>query len=215
MIRIGQRLKDDRIAKGLSLEDVSRATKIRVSFLTAIEKGEYAKLPSSSYAVGFVQNYAEFLGLPKKEITALFRREFDGEKIYKVLPEGFIKEEQLARRSFKIHQAIVPVVGFLLLLVVFLLYQYRAAFLNPPLHITLPKEGAEASSSEIVVMGSTDPNVTLTVNAMPVAIEDDGKFSKNVTIFPGSSVITIRAINKFGKETVVQRSVNLSSKTKR
>lgn len=212
MIRIGQRLKDARLAKGLSLEDVSRATKIRTSFLIAIEKGEYIKLPSSSYAVGFVQNYAEFLELPKKEITALFRREFDGEKIYKVLPEGFIKEEQLSKRSFKIHQAIVPVVLFLILLAGFLLYQYHAAFLNPPLHITIPKEGAVVSSPGIVVVGSTDPNVTLTVNSVPVAIEDDGKFSKNITLFPGNSVITIRAINKFGKETVVQRSVSLSSK---
>lgn len=207
MIRIGQRLKDARLAKGLSLEDVSRATKIRASFLVAIEKGEYNKLPSSSYAIGFVQNYAEFLGLPRREITALFRREFDGEKIYKVLPEGFIKEEQLTRRSFKVHQAIVPVIALLMLLVGFLFYQYRAAFFNPSLKVVVPKEGARVDSPDVVVVGSTDPNVTLTVNATPVAVDDDGKFSKNTTVFSGKSLITVRAVNKFGKETVVLRHV--------
>ena len=210
MIRIGQRLKDARLAKGLSLEDVSRFTKIRSSFLTAIEKGEYNKLPSSSYATGFVQNYAEFLGLPKREITALFRREFDGEKIYKVLPEGFIKEEQLGKRSFKVHQAIVPVILLLVLLVGFLLYQYRASFLNPPLNVIVPKEGIKVNNPDIVVVGSTDPNVTLTINSTPVAVDDDGRFSKNTTLFPGKSVITIRALNKFGKETVVLRHLTVS-----
>jgi len=212
MIRIGQRLKDARLAKGLSLDDVSRATKIRSSFLTAIERGEYNKLPSSSYAVGFVQNYAEFLELPKREITALFRREFDGEKIYKVLPEGFIKEEQLKKRSFKVHQAIVPVTILLLLLVGFLFYQYRAAFFSPPLSVILPKEGAEVSSLDVVVVGSTNPNVSLTINSSPVAVGDDGRFSKNTTLFSGTSVITIRAVNKFGKEAVVLRHVRVLAK---
>ena len=210
MIRIGQRLKEERLKKGLSLDDVSQATKIRPSFLAAIEKGEYNKLPSSSYALGFVQNYAEYLGLAKKETLALFRREFDEEKVYKVLPSSFAKKESMPKRSFKVSQAILPVILIVILLGGFLFYQYRAAFFNPPLTVYTPQEG-KVTSSDITVTGKTNSNVTLTINNSPVAIEDDGSFSKIITTFPGNLKLIIRALNKFGKESVIIRNVKVSS----
>ena len=211
MIRIGQRLRETRVAKGLSLEDVALATKIRPSFLTAIERGEYNKLPSSSYALGFVQNYAEYLGLPKREVLALFRREFDEDKIYKVLPQGFVKDKPMPKRSFKIHQAIIPLLVLLVLLGGFLFYSYRAAFFNPPLTIYTPKEGEVVSSADVTVTGKTDANVNLTVNSAPAAVSDDGTFTKIVTVFPGKSEVSVRALNKFGKETLVVRQVDVRS----
>lgn len=210
MIRVGQRLKETRLEKGLSLEDVAQATKIRASFLSAIEKGEYQKLPSSSYAQGFVQNYADFLGLPRREIMALFRREFDEEKVYKVLPEGFVKEEHLHRRSIKIHQALLIVFGVLLFLGGFLFYQYRAAFFNPDLEVSEP-QGRTVTTSDIVVRGKTDQNVTVTVNNIPVAIDESGNFSKRVSVFPGENSIVIRAVNTFGRETQITRDITLKS----
>jgi len=210
MIRIGQRLKEERLKKGLSLEDAAQATKIRLSFLAAIERGEYNKLPSSSYALGFVQNYAQYLGLPKKETLALFRREFDEEQIYKVLPSSFAKDDPLPKRSFKISQAIIPVILVLVLLGGFLFYQYRAAFFNPPLTVYTPQDG-KVTSSDVTVTGKTDPNVTLTINNAPVAVQDDGSFSKIVATFPGKSKIIIRALNKFGKESLVTRGVEVTS----
>ena len=52
MIRVGQLLRDERVRKRLTIEEVAKATKIRTNFLSAIEKGEYKKLPSSAYAQG-------------------------------------------------------------------------------------------------------------------------------------------------------------------
>jgi len=64
MVNVGEKLYEERVKKGHTLEEVSKATKIRASFLLAIEKGEYKKLPSGTYVHGFVRNYARFLGLP-------------------------------------------------------------------------------------------------------------------------------------------------------
>ena len=63
MIKAGEKLQEARLSKGLTLEDVSKSTKIKISYLEFIENGEYEKLPSVSYAHGFVRNYAKFLGL--------------------------------------------------------------------------------------------------------------------------------------------------------
>ena len=87
MTRVGEKLYEERIKKGYTLEEVSKATKIKVHFLQAIEKGDYKKLPSGTYAQGFVKNYAGFLKLPEHEMLALFKREYDEEKL-KVIHEG-------------------------------------------------------------------------------------------------------------------------------
>src|SRR3989338_7007978 len=107
MIRAGQKLSEERKRRGLSLLQVSNATKIRQEFLEAIEKGEYDKLPSPSYAQGFVRNYTRLLELPEKETLALFRREFAGDKDYDVLPEGLSGKKDIPVRKFKIRQVVL------------------------------------------------------------------------------------------------------------
>ena len=208
MIKVGQRLKEARLEKKLSLEDVAKETKIRASFLSAIESGDYHKLPSPSYAQGFVRNYASFLGLSEREMIILFRREFDQEKEVKVLPKGFVEDKPLPVARFKVSQAIAGLILLVFLVGGFLLYQYRHAFLDPKLEISTPEENAVVSQ-DITVKGETDPNVTLLVNDEPVTVEDSGKFSKTVSAFPGATVITIEAENNFGRKTVVERTVQV------
>ena len=99
MVHAGIKLYEQRTKKGYTLEEVSKATKIRVSFLECIEKGEYKKLPSGTYAHGFVKNYAKFLGLPENELLALFKREYDEEKFLKVLPEGLLRPAHFHRQG--------------------------------------------------------------------------------------------------------------------
>ncbi len=210
MIKVGQRLKEARLAKGLTLEEVSQATKIRSSFLASIEKGEYHSLPSSSYVQGFVRNYADFLGLPQREIMALFKREYDEEKYYSVLPKGFVEQKSLPLKRIKIHQAVLLILGILLLLGGFLFYQYRSAFFDPQLIVTEPKEQSQ-TQQEIVIVGRTDPNATIFVNNVPVTVDQDGAFMKKITAFPGRNTIIIKAINRFGRETTVHRTVNVKS----
>ena len=207
MIRAGQKLKDERTKKKLTLEDISNATKIRVEFLFAIEKGEYDKLPSFSYAQGFVRNYAKFLDLEEKEILALFRREFDQEKVYKVLPEGLVEQKEMPLKRFKIKQAVILIILLFILLSGFIIFQYRYAFISPPIKLTSPTEMAVLSSSTILVLGKTDPNSTITVNDEQVSINQDGDFRKEITGFPGKATITIKAVNRFGKQTTFERHV--------
>ena len=208
MIKVGQRLKEARLEKKLSLEDVAKETKIRASFLSAIESGDYHKLPSPSYAQGFVRNYASFLGLSEREMIILFRREFDQEKEVKVLPKGFVEDKPLPVSRFKVSQAIAGLILLVFLVGGFLLYQYRHAFLDPKLEISTPEENAVVSQ-DITVKGETDPNVTLLVNDEPVTVEDSGRFTKTVSAFPGATVVTIEAENNFGRKTVVERTVQV------
>jgi cytoskeletal protein RodZ len=210
MIKSGEKLQEVRLEKGLDLEDVAKATKIKTEFLSYIENGEYQKLPSASYAHGFVRNYARFLGLPDEEILAIFRREFDEDKAYKVLPKSLEQREDFPIFKFKIRQAVLLSVIVLLFFIGYLVFQYRDAFLNPPLEITSPKEGT-ILSSQIKVTGKTDPNSTIYIDKDAVTVDQSGNFEKVINVFPGKVTITVKAVNKFSKET--ERKVQIDVKT--
>lgn len=210
MITAGQRLFEERTKRGLTLEEVARATKIRPSFLSAIEKGEYKKLPSSAYIAGFVKNYAEFLGLPQKEIVALFKREFNEREFLSVLPQGFSKDQDVSLTGIKLGQTAFAVFIIFITLLAYILFQYRYAFINPPLQIDTPKE-AQVISTSFVVAGKTDPNATVSINEDAVALDAEGNFRKNITLFPGKATIKITAQNRLGKKTQIDRHVEVKS----
>jgi cytoskeletal protein RodZ len=208
MLKAGIRLREAREEKNLSLEEVSKQTKIKTAFLESIENGEYNKLPSSSYALGFVRNYARFLGIKDSEILPIFKREYDSETAYKVLPQGFDSKEEFPIKGFKLRQTFLVGVLVFFIFILYIIYQYRYAFLNPPLKLVLPNQET-VKSSEIIVSGSTDPNSTIYVNKDVVTVSANGKFNKTLNVFPGPFLIEVKAINKFGRVTEIKKSINV------
>jgi len=69
---IGDLLREAREARGHSLEDVEKATRIRVKYLEALESGDFGVLPSATQARGFLRNYAQFLGLDAEAVLARY-----------------------------------------------------------------------------------------------------------------------------------------------
>lgn len=206
MVRVGQRLYDARLDKGLTIEEVARATKIRPQFIDALEKGEYTRLPSSAYVLGFVKNYIAFLGLPSKELLAMFRREYDRQDALNVLPQSFTNRK-IERRTVRLGRVVGIGIALFLLLAGYAVYQSRYAFFDPPLHIDQPIENAHLANDIVVVSGKVSQDVLVYVNDTSVLVDGNGNFKKNISIFPGAETITIKAVNSFGRKTVIKRHV--------
>jgi transcriptional regulator with XRE-family HTH domain len=60
---IGQKLQRARSLRKLSLDDASRATKIRGRQLADLERDEYSNFPNLAYAKGFLISYGKFLNV--------------------------------------------------------------------------------------------------------------------------------------------------------
>lgn len=60
---IGSQLRAAREARNLTLEQVFKATRIKQSYLEAIEANQFQTLPGPVQARGFVRSYANYLGL--------------------------------------------------------------------------------------------------------------------------------------------------------
>ncbi|PXW91350.1 cytoskeleton protein RodZ [Nitrosomonas sp. Nm84] len=60
---VGHILRRARIAKGMSIDDVSRQLRISVQQVEAIEKEDFGKLPGRTFLRGFIRNYANLVQL--------------------------------------------------------------------------------------------------------------------------------------------------------
>ena len=69
VVTVGQRLREAREAKGLSIEDIAATTRIPTRHLSSLETSEWDKLPAATYSVGFAKNYAAAVGLDRAEIA--------------------------------------------------------------------------------------------------------------------------------------------------
>jgi cytoskeleton protein RodZ len=65
----GEELRREREIRGISLKEISDATKISKRFLEAIEKNDHRTLPAPVFTRGFVREYARYLGLNAEEIV--------------------------------------------------------------------------------------------------------------------------------------------------
>ena len=58
VVTVGQRLREAREAKGLSVEDIAAQTRIPTRHLSSLETSDWDKLPAATYSIGFAKNYA-------------------------------------------------------------------------------------------------------------------------------------------------------------
>ncbi|PGM64198.1 helix-turn-helix domain-containing protein [Bacillus cereus] len=73
MTELGQKLKEAREAKGLSMDQLHEITKIQKRHLVAIEEGNYDVLPGAFYARAFIKQYADAVGLNGEELLVEYQ----------------------------------------------------------------------------------------------------------------------------------------------
>jgi cytoskeleton protein RodZ len=73
MKSLGQYLRAERQAKGISLEQISADTRISMDMLRAIEHGNVEQLPAPVLIKGFLKAYAEKIGLDPEEVIVAYQ----------------------------------------------------------------------------------------------------------------------------------------------
>jgi cytoskeletal protein RodZ len=66
------RLAERRRKRGVSLEQISKTTKIGMRALRAIEAGEFQKLPGGVYSTSYIRQYAKAIGVDESQILAIY-----------------------------------------------------------------------------------------------------------------------------------------------
>ena len=79
MATFGQKLKERRGQRGLSLEQISEVTRVRVKHLEALECGDFDALPQDVFVKGFLRTYAEYIGADTEALVEEYLRERHGQ----------------------------------------------------------------------------------------------------------------------------------------
>lgn len=204
---IGEILKNARVDKKYSIAHLEGLTKIKRSFIEAIEEENWSVLPPFPTVLGFVKSVAGALEVDEKTAVAVLKRDYTPKKLV-ISPKPDIGSK------FVWSPKITFMIGVgLVLLVVFgyLGFQYYRFTSPPKLSVDSPKEAQAVSGNSVLVFGTTDIDSKLTVNNQPVLVDDNGKFSVSINIVPETKEVVIKAISRSGKETVVSRTIKIQS----
>jgi cytoskeletal protein RodZ len=70
MAELGRVLFQARVARGLTIEEAERDTRISKRYLEALEREDFSAFPAPFYARAFLRTYAQYLGLDANQLLA-------------------------------------------------------------------------------------------------------------------------------------------------
>lgn len=143
---IGNVLQTTRNEKQIGLEQAARETNIAKRYLEALETGMYEVFPGEPYVVGFLRNYAEYLGLNPNECVTLYKQA-------KIQETAIPPEKLLPQKQFAIPRGVFIAAGVVLLLIVvffagrFVVQKIGTAIKNRPVQQTAQPQIIEKKDS--------------------------------------------------------------------
>ena len=197
-------LKTRRKKLEITLASASRNLRIKQATLSALERGDYGKLPHNIYTREFVRRYANYLGL-SGEIA-----------VQKYLYErGPIPEPNSRLYKIKTPKEIVTtklIIGAILGLIAllsagYLVWQLQFLTSSPQLEVYTPKDNQVVREEQVTIRGKTSPGSEIYINSVPIFSNDDGSFEKTLHLNEGINSISIESQNSAGKSSVVKRTV--------
>lgn len=210
MRTVGEILKEARVKKGISLQEVALSTRIRLNFLEQIEDNQFNKIAEGTVVKGLIKNYAEYLGLSSKGLLAIFRRDFLEDKKGQILPRGTYEPLDNNRIAWTPKITIFLGGGLLVLVFVIFFLIHLLSFLgSPPLSIQFPKDGLSTKESSIEVKGKTEADNAVYVDGEIVTVSPDGNFQQTISLSAGENKIKIEAVSRRGKKTDKILTINL------
>jgi len=148
MESIGSIIRTAREEKGYSIEQVARETNIAKRYIVALESEDVEAFPGETYFIGFLRNYAEFLGEDPDRLIGIFRN-------MKIQEQPPPMEELLTTRKRKGLPVIIAAVAVLAVLGVIFWFRILPGMEE---RSTLAAAGEPAAAEAPVPAAQPDPS---------------------------------------------------------
>ncbi len=211
---IGEKLKNERIKQGYSLQEVEEDTKIRKYYLDALENDNYEVLPPKVYATGFVRRYAKFLGLDEGEYVEIFKQVAYGDDSHQELPPIQAPSTKDFPRSISWQNVLVALV---FLVAVIWVGDYLVAYFTkehsiPPNHIQQPvveqPQQEEEKPADNIISSPEETGVKIVIEAnqdcwLNVIVDNETQYNATLVAgekltFSGDDKVYVKAGNAGG-----------------
>lgn len=207
---IGDLLRAAREKAHFTLEDLADSTHIKLEYLVALEENNFDALPPATFIKAYIRNYARVFKLDEKPLFAILRRDYEESVKGQLIPREFLYPELKKKTLWSpVRLVLLSVVLVFAVFFSYAAWQWYQLSRPPELVLSVPLEDDEVSS-KVIFEGNTKPDVILTINSVPVALQVDGSFETELYLpQEGVNTVTIKAIDKNGKTTILQRSVKV------
>lgn len=205
---ISEQLAAARKEKKLKLDYIAKKLNINCKYLSALEKGDYQKLPKGVYGKNFLREYALFLGLDYNEISKIFDDEINGSSRVKN-SELFSKQVVKPWHFLAVPKIVKSLIVLAITLICFGFLGIRInKIISPPeLSIYSPADNIATYSRVIQVGGKTEKETQIAINGEPVLSDKEGVFAKEVNLKTGVNTITITVSKKYGRSKIIVKQV--------
>ncbi|KXK08609.1 MAG: hypothetical protein UZ21_OP11001000600 [Microgenomates bacterium OLB22] len=201
MIQIGEYLRQARESQKKTLESIAKETRIRLPLLEAIEKNDWSKLSSKTYAQGVVVRYGQVLGLDGSMVQAFFRRDYgvhDAVQFRKTIATAHYRSP-VKRLAFLL------LLFFSILFALFFSYQlYR--YLRPPTVIVTSPTSQIVDGNWIELAGITEQNAAVTIDDQEVILNDKNEFRIRIPITEKEKKVSIIVVGANGRKAQLERT---------
>jgi len=188
---------------------ISEKLNINYSYLSALENGEYNKLPSGVYGKNFLREYVLFLGLDYNQLSKNFNDEIKICKSKEYSKNLFSK--QVAKKHYFLSMpAIIKNIIIIVVAIVFFLYlgsSLKSVISRPELFVYSPAENFVTEGRTVVVVGKTEQEAIVLVNNEQILINEIGEFSKTINLKEGVNIVSIKASKKYGRDNIIIRQI--------
>lgn len=206
---IGDRLRQARERRGVTIAEASATLKIRAPILEAFEREDHSQLPPRVYALGQLRTYATYLGLDPATVAAGWQ----GEAVHEGAPtpvrsqattsamERFISLRRIIRST----RGVLALGGLglaVLLISGFMVLQLLRFMLPPSIAITYPVEAIsnlEPGTLSYEIKGTADARASIIINTsagaqLTTEADESGLWSLLVPLGTGRTEVVARAV---------------------
>ena len=209
---VGERLKNVRLNKKSSLDQIAGEIGVRPDYLEALEEGRYDDLPADVYVKGFLKAYADYLDVPSEGLLKLYQKDRKLKKELVKLKKGYQPVKPVKSPRFVVTPKMMVVTGaalVILIIVGYFVYQVSAFAESPKVEVSSPSSDMTVRGDALRVAGAVDPNIEVKINGQIVYLGGDGRFEEEINLKPGLNEIVVVGKNRIGKETIIKRNVIL------
>lgn len=209
--RIGDRLRQARERRGVSIAEASATLKIRVPILQAFENEDHNKLPPRIYALGQLRTYAAYLGLDPATVAAGWQVDSTQEQVPGPMRSRERTASALGRftgvrpgivRSTRSLMALGGLGLAVLLISTFMLLQVLRFVLPPSIAVTYPIEAIsnlDPGTLSFELKGTADAGASIVINTsagarLTTQADQSGLWSLLIPLGTGRTEVVARAI---------------------
>lgn len=204
---LAEKLRTAREEKKITIELAAQKLTINQEYLSALENGDYARLPAGVYGKTYLKKYSAYLGLSWPPLEEKYNKE---KKILNKESKDVFAKRKIDKRELLVFPKIIKnilIIFFVVTLFFYLGYYLKNSFSQPKINITSPIDNLVTENNSVEIIGQTERRTQVTINNKQILKDEKGNFQETIELKKGLNLITISAQNKYSRKKIIEKQI--------